>query len=243
MANVVMGLCASTDLRHVVELSESPFCHYTYSNVPKVMNYWHLSDAKFDQFIAPYLPEAGYLASGRGYYHVSHDFTKLPKPHSPALAGRGYVVASNPVAGNSVAGKLSLSAGYAVAVLHLHLGGGGLVPPLRIERLAFDSDRNFVALSQLASVLGSEALALGAMPGPKGDLPPLAIFTADAEYGKARFLSPLRAHEQVVGIIRVRTGAPRIYGDVYYLRPQSQTLASGKGKGKVQRSITGAYPR
>jgi hypothetical protein len=50
----------------------------------------------------------------------------------------------------------------------------------------------------------------------------------------------------VVGIIRVRTGAPRIYGDVYYLRPQSQTLASGKGKGKgkgkVQRSITELPP-
>ena len=113
MTNYVMGLCSSPNLRHPVEITCGAFCHYTYSNLTKVLSFWKLSDKVFLNFIKSYLPEEQFLSNGKAYRMLSHDLTKLLKPHSPSLPKRGYICESN-------SSGLSLSAGYHVSVLHVH---------------------------------------------------------------------------------------------------------------------------
>jgi hypothetical protein len=63
LANLVMSLCGCTPAKSVVELSESAFFHYHYSNLPKILNDIARDDTdslELDRLIRtlliPYLP-------------------------------------------------------------------------------------------------------------------------------------------------------------------------------------------
>jgi hypothetical protein len=239
MTNFIMSLSTDSGQKHPVELSESPFCHYTYSNLAKVLKYSEISDTKFLNFISDYLPEPSKLANGTPYRVLYHDLTKLVKKDSPCLEGRGYLVESNPVAGN-----LSLTAGYNVSVLHVGGDSNHSAPALMLKLLNVEDDKNEEILKQIDFVLQHEA-----MPFSTG----LTLIAADAGYGKAKFASPLFAHKNLVGIIRMRsgvkvwsiyagekskTGAPKIYAEKSYLNSQTVTkLFKGQKEPTVQKSI------
>jgi hypothetical protein len=221
LVNFIMGLASSPNISHPVEISESPFCHYTYSNLTKIVKYWNLKDETMLSFLSPYFPEPLQLACGRSYYTLAHDFTKLSKPHSATLEGRGYLLACNPVT------NISLTAGYPISALHIHGGHGGFMPPLLMERLSVDADKNAQVLSQLDTVLTHADLPLKAC---------ICLFLADSGYGKAKIMSALYEYTQVAGILRMRSGmkvwakyegeqkqkgTARIYGGKYYLSSQS----------------------
>ena len=239
MANYVMGLCSSPGLHHPVEITNSPFCHYTYSNLTKVLEYWELSDEAFLKFIKPYLPAEQFLPTGEPYRILSHDLTKLLKPHSPSLPNRGYVVESN-----SVAQNLSLSAGYHVSVLHVNDPFGGNALPLMAKRLEVESDKNAEILAQIEAVMNQDEM-------PFKDT--LTFFNGDSSYGKAAIIAPLHRYSKLVGILRMRggmkvwtchkggqkdSGARRVYGEKYYLRETDKEVTDKKsGRQSTQSSI------
>jgi hypothetical protein len=223
MANYVMGLCSSPNINHPVEITDNPFCHYTYSNLTKVLSFWELENEEFLKFVKNYLPPEKTLSNGKPYRMLSHDLTKLLKPHSPCLPERGYVVESN-----SVAQNLSLSAGYYVSVLHINVSDGNYAPPLMMERLEVESDKNAEILRQIDFVMKHSNM-------PFKDM--LTLFNGDTAYGKAVIIAPLYEYEELIGIFRMRSGikvwsffngeqkkggAPTIYGEKYYLRTETR---------------------
>ena len=237
LANYVMGLCSSPSLRSPVEITNSPFCHYTYSNLTKVLHFSDLTREKIIRHLSAYIPPAQVLSNGQSYYHLSHDFTTLLKPHSACLPGRGYVVTANPVAQN-----ISLSAGYAVSALHLNVP---CAAPLLLEKLDVSEDKTAAVLDQIKAVMTHSEL-------PFQDF--LTLFTADSAYGKASIISPLYDdYQNMVCILRMRagmkvwtayrgeqarTGTKRIYGEKYYLRPESKHCKDAKsGKETIQIGI------
>jgi hypothetical protein len=91
MSNYVMSLASSIHAQSPVDLSGSEFCHYHYSNLTKVLENWNISENAFQNFIKTYLPTPRSLESGLRYYAMTHDVTKMLKPHSPCLSDRQYV--------------------------------------------------------------------------------------------------------------------------------------------------------
>jgi hypothetical protein len=229
MINYLMGLCSSPGLHHPVEITNSAFCHLTYSNLTKVLSFWDLADTEWLKFAASYLPNEAILSSGKPYRLLSHDLTKLVKAHSHCLPGRSYVLLSN-----AVANKLSLSAGYQISALHTHDLSSSCAPSLLFDRIDIDADKNSVILAQIKQVMTHSDL-------PFKDI--LNVFVADAAYGKAAIIAPIYEYKNMVGILRMRTGmkvwtsytgsqkatgANRIYDEKYYLREGERQVTDKK---------------
>lgn len=224
MANFVMSLASSPLVTNPVGLSASPFCHYHYSNLTKVLRDWEVSESDFRAFIQPFIPGPRLSGKGLRYYALTHDLTKILKAHSPCLEDRQYV----PTANNVIASNRALGVGYPVSVLHFGAGKSGWCPPLALARLDSKADANAVAVEQIESLLQDKTLPFGEE---------LCLLRADSSYGKAIFLSPLYDTDNLVTIVRLRQGmkvwtkapdgestggARLIYGDKLYL-----TNASG----------------
>ena len=243
LANLVMSLCGCTTAKSVVELSESAFFHYHYSNLPKILNdiARNASESvKLDKLIGslliPYLPPIR-TELGVSFYGFSTDVTKLLKAHSPTLEGRGYV----PIANNVIARNQAIGVGYRVSMTHLNAleqGAEGWCPPMVVQRLAVEDDAIDVGVAQIRSLLTDPTLPFSTA---------LCIEKADMGYAHASFLSPLYALENLVCLVRFRPsskvwqpmsssseqtldaiksgtlqGAPAIYGKKWYLTDASQ---------------------
>jgi len=244
MANYVMGLASTPNLPHPVWLTDSPFNHYTYSNLAKVASFWELGDEEFLGLVKDYLPPQRVLSNGAQFHALAHDFTKMAKPHSHTLEGRGFLVQANPVAGN-----MSLTAGLPMSVLHARAGQGGHAPPLLMQVVDVMGDKNASVLAQVAAVMAHMGMPY------RGSL---TLLAADAWYGKAKLISPLHKHAGLVGILRLRSGmkvwtrhdgpqkgggAPRIYGERHYLHDGSRTQTSkGKALASVQVGLDALPP-
>ena len=255
LANLVMSLSGCTTAKSVVELSESAYFHYHYSNLPKILNDIAPDAAgvvELDRLIGallvPYLPPIR-SELGVTFYGLSIDVTKLLKAHSPTLEGRGYV----PIANNVIASNQSIGVGYRVSMNHLNAleqGADGWCPPLTVQRLTVEEVALDVGVAQIRSLLTDTTL-----PFSKA----LCIQKADMGYAHASFLAPLYALENLVCLVRFRPsskvwqqiseqpddsinsppikpvkGAPAIYGKKWYLTDTSQdkiyTVKGGKGE-------------
>ncbi|MFN0014508.1 MAG: hypothetical protein ACKVU2_08160, partial [Saprospiraceae bacterium] len=87
----MMSLASSASVSHPVELSAGPFCHYHNSNLTKVLRHWQVSESDFRAFVRPFVPAPRLFGEGVRYYAMTHDVTKMLKPHSPCLENRQYV--------------------------------------------------------------------------------------------------------------------------------------------------------
>lgn len=242
MTNFVMGLSSSSLLNSVVEVTNSSFCHYTYSNSTKVVTLWTVSDSELLTFFSAYVPPPRQLLSGVNFYGLTLDFTKSVKPFSPCLEGRGYHHVANPIVGGS-----SLTHGYGISVVHLGVGEQGWCPPLQIDRMDVKTDKLAFAAAQIKQILEHKDLPLKDS---------LVLLRADSYFGCAKFLS-LTYREDLVNITRMRSGMKvwaaydgtqkrkgrqRLFGDKLYLIPETRiTSFTDKKTGQLyevtQRSI------
>lgn len=224
MANFVMSLASNASVSHPVELSASPFCHYHYSNLTKVLGNWQVSETDFRAFVRQFVPSPRVFGEGVRYYAMTHDVTKMLKPYSPCLENRQYV----PTANNVIASNRALGVGYPVSALHLGAGQAGWCPPLALDRVGPQDDTNAVAVKQIESLLRDKTLPFGQE---------LCLLRGDSSYGKAIFLCPMYDLDRLVLIVRLRPGmkvwakapdgdptggATRIFGEKFYLTDTSR---------------------
>ena len=243
LTNIMMSLAnAGHQYKHPVELTLDPYCHYTYSNLSKVVKHFQYTEAILRQFFTAYADPPKRLISGKEYYAFGYDFTKVIKAYSHSLPNRGYLVAANPVAG-----KLGITAGYVLGALHYLCGEGGFAPMTSFMRIDTQQDKDNIALSQIRSFVADNKKQL--------EQSVIFLLAMDSAFGKAKILSPLHEHKQLVGLIRLRQGmkvwtvykgeqkgqgTDRIYGDQYYLFSESKTkktLRKGVEVTVVQQSI------
>lgn len=248
-ANYIISLAMNgRQGRHAVDLTDSPFNSYTYSNLTKVVKYWDIPRENFWKFIKDYFPAPRLLENGARYYGLSFDFTKLEKPHSRCLSGRAYVLKNNP--GGSV---VEVCGGYPISCLHLDTGERDFVPLLSAALVTTSEDKNAQAIGYIQDVLSSPHLPL-----KDG----WSILRVDSGLGKAKFLSPLLESNKKLGIItrfrhgikvyskytgeQKKTGTPRIYGQTYYLMAENRIaktkMKSGEIKETYQTAITELLP-
>ncbi|WP_394758371.1 hypothetical protein [Flavobacterium sp.] len=233
LANAVMALASATEAQSVVQLSKSEIFHYHYSNLTKIMTDISFDEQSYESLIqevnlviSRYIPPIR-KEEGTEFYGFTTDTTKIIKAHSPTLEGRTYV----PIANNAIKGNKPVGIGYPVSCLHLNpfeQGQGGWCPPMTVERLTATRNAIEAGAKALMSVMTDKTL-------PFGDS--LCLHKADTSYGQAAFLSPTHEAANLVNIVRLRAsskiyqsesdtqtgGAPKIYGQKWYLIPETDT--------------------
>jgi hypothetical protein len=235
-----MSLSSNTQKGCPVWLSKSPSFHYSYSNITKVLKYWDISLDDFLPLIYDYFPEFRELENGKSYRLFHHDYTKVCKPNSRCLAGRGYLVESN-----SVAGNLHITAGYPLSCLHIGAGSGGFAPMLSCERVEINADKNDQFLAQFKSVKeGIDRLDKAVKAAIS-----LFVLCADSAYFKAKALCPLYEYSDVVSVFRVKGGikvwtqASKGAGnDANSAKSPTENGSKGSSKGNSNGSSKGGAP-
>ena len=241
LANLVMSLSAQATAQSVVGLSESELFHYHYSNLPKI-----LADIAFDEpsfscltqkircLLSRYVPPVR-EEEGVTFYGMTTDVTKILKPHSPTLEGRGYV----PIANNMIRTNKAIGVGFRLSMTHLNAfdtGEAHWCPPLSIQRMGVQDAALAVGIEQIKSLLADPTFPFGEN---------LVVHKADSAYGCAAFLAPLYELDNLVNLVRLRPsskvygapfndqtgGAPQIYGEKWYLSEQTGNKTYHK-KGK-----------
>jgi len=217
-----MALCSDRDALSVVGLSHSPLFHYQYSSICDGLSRMARCSDPTARDALLLAHRLSLLESGpafeRDHALLQSDATPHPKPHSPTLPGRGYIYQPN-----AVAGQRPVNIGYDLSYLNLSEPESGWSLPLSIQRVGTDETATECILAQLEAVLATPALARES----------LIVNTLDSKYGTAAYFAPSHAHAALVSVVRLRQGqkiyvsAPaggsKIYGDCFYLIPQSQT--------------------
>jgi hypothetical protein len=223
-----MALASYPEARSPVELSLSPVYQYQFSSIAKVLNHIagdtesHLMVQKaIREMCMPYFNRSGSLLPS---YLLQTDTTPVGKPHSPTLPERTYIATPN----NVIPGNKPLTIGYELSFVNLSDRESGWSLPLSIKRVALGRTASQCALEQLKDLFAHSQLNLTGR---------LVINTLDSKYGNAHYLAPAHQHEQLINVVRLRSGmkvwkrhprtgtggADGVYGEKYYLLMQSQS--------------------
>jgi hypothetical protein len=221
-----MALASFQEARSLVELSLSPVYHYQFSSIAKVLDHITADEVSYSAvqraIVGMCMPYFDTSVSGRTYLFQT-DTTPVCKPHSPTLKERTYVAVPN----NMIAGNKPLNIGYDVSFVNLSDPQSAWSLPLSVKRVGVDETASECALRQLRQLFAHPELDLRSAR---------IINTLDSKYGNARYLAPAHQHQQLLNVVRLRTGmkvwkrayqtqtggAPRVYGEKYYLHTQSQ---------------------
>jgi hypothetical protein len=222
LANFVMAIASDVQARSIVEYSESAVFQYQYSSISQMYirivageeaNVLDFVE-KTKRFVLSWMSKIPDFAVA-GIVRVALDCTPVKKPHSDCLPDKQYVYTVN----NTIQGNKPIEIGYLLSSLNI-----GFAPkwsiPVSLVRVKSDESSVAVGVAQL--------LALAQSPECKDKL---VVATEDSGYGHAGFLAPLHAQENLVNVVRLRTGnvwtanprsktggANGIYGICYHLR-------------------------
>jgi hypothetical protein len=223
LVNIILGLCSTPGIRHVVEVSLSPFFQYSYSIVTKVVTRWKCERETLLIFVLNWLGPARKLSNGKTFFSFIHDFTKISKPHSECLATRSFHVTNNPIGG-----RRQLSGGYDLGCLVYDSAESGHCPVVDYWRLDGDENQLEIARSQTASLMKHLNVSSDYI-----------FIKTDSNYGRAAFLHMAYAYHNMLIISRLQSGInvytpyegeekrgrKRIFGDTYVLCDQSRDKA------------------
>ncbi len=157
------------------------------------------------------------------YFLFQTDTTPVCKPHSPTLKERSYVAVPN----NVIPGNKPLGVGYELSFVNIGEPESSWSLPLSIKRVGIHQTASECALEQLSVLFSHPELLFADQT---------VVNTLDSKYGNAHYLAPAHQHDQLVNVVRLRSGmkvwkqnvrtdtggVPGIYGEKYYLHPESQ---------------------
>lgn len=220
MVNIILALSSMWSIKHVVELTLSPFFQYSYSVLTKVLTRWKCSREELVKFVLQWVGASNRLSNDLTYYSFIHDFTKLSKPHSECLTKRSYHVTNNPIGG-----RRQLSGGYDFACLAYDSEQSGHCPIVDCLRLNGDENQLAIARDQIELLMKYFNLPSD-----------LVLIKTDSNYGRVAFLHTAYQYSNMLIISRLQSGInvyqpyegeqkrgrKRIYGPAFVLREKSQ---------------------
>ena len=250
LANLVMSLSSRVGCTSVTSLSESLLYHYQYSSICDTIHNIALTPADLAVLktvvLRDLFRDTNGVAPVESIYTLQIDVCNAEKAATRCFAGR----TQNYKANNAVPGNRPVSPGYAVSYLNLCESEQSWSLPLHSQRVELSQSESECAQQQLAILLSDPQLPFGSA---------LTIAVLDSKYGNAAYLSAVYAHENLVNIVRHRSGskiylsveshnpqgAPTQYGGEYFLLPESRTyegICKDKPYQKRQTSIFDISP-
>lgn len=230
--NLVISLSSYESARSVVELSESPVFHHQYSSIRDgIAGIGHTAaeqESSMSQVRDLGLSSIDFSSSTRVLLQT--DASSVIKAHSSCLSDRQYVKTNN----NVISSNKPISTGYPISLVNISPGVGKWSIPIDICRINSTQSASECAAKQINHLVSQ---------APLSDL--LVINTLDSGYGSPAYLTPVYEQAHLVNIVRfrygkkvwlspsestkapviggssIKKGAPRIYGDCYYLIDQS----------------------
>jgi len=217
LAGIVMALSSEQEASSPTSLSLSPFWHYHYSILNKVVSeICNESDfeRRLHRLFSWYFPESS-------TYILQSDITPLVKAHSPTLEDRCYISIPNNIIGRNQ----PISAGFKCAYVNVSADKAWSLP-LSTRRVPFEEDDRVFSARQLNEVLSS-------LDYPLND-GKTVVNVADSAYAVPEYLQPtLSKHSHLVQVVRYRAGSKvykkyvgtskkKVYGDIYYLQEANE---------------------
>lgn len=228
---MVISLSSYEAARSITELSESPLFHHQYSSIRDGITGVGADEATQQQTMQQArqicLSEIDFSTSDR--ILLQTDASSIVKPHSACLEDRQYVKINN----NVIAQNAPISVGYPISLVNWSAGVGKWSVPIDIRRIPSDQSATDCAVEQMHDLLKES---------PFRDL--LVINTLDTGYGNTAYLGAVWENINLVNLARFRygkkvwlqsmeilqtqasstaRGAPRVYGEKFYLTDQSGT--------------------
>lgn len=218
LINLVMALSSNTTVDNPVALSLSPVYHYQFSSINKTVGSLAADTDSYQDTLSN-LQIIAY-----NHFEIDNEILlvtdKVPlyKPHSPTLKDRGYVYKPN----NKVGGNQPIDVGYGYSFVNLLSSNDNWNVPFDICRVPPDQTDSQVACRQIKDL----------MFHPKLNLSDKAVTNLlDSHYGNASYLSPTYEYENLVNIVRFRSGSKiypmteaeskKTYGPKHFLIPES----------------------
>lgn len=211
-----MALASFQSAKSVVALSRSPLFHRQYSSVHKAiaglaLDKWSLKKV-LDQLQHQWLEY--FPVRGRNYWQT--DVVNIFRQHSPCLRERQYRHKAN----NVIRGNKPIGIGYGLSSLNLADFESSWSVPFELRRIKPDEDEIKVGARQIRAVCQRPEFASG-----------LNLNAADSAYGTAKYICRVNDIGNLVNVVRLRHGrrvfeaireestggAPRVYGQEYYL--------------------------
>jgi len=220
-----MALASYEGARSVTGLSESPVYHYQYSSISKSVREL-ARDAKERSVVQEEFQKLSYpyycpVEESTAHVLLHTDSTPVEKIYSPTLANRTYIAIPN----NVIPGNKPLSVGYDVSFINLSEPETKWSLPLSVQRVSERETASQRAIAQLNQLFSHPDLGLSQR---------LVLNSLDCKYGNAAYLAPTFGFENLVNVVRMRSGmkvwtadprpdtggAPGVYGEKYYLIDQ-----------------------
>jgi hypothetical protein len=229
--NLVISLSSDENARSVVELSESPLFHHQYSSIRDAIAGVGKDESEQSQTMetgrAIVLSELDLPADCRVLLQT--DASSIVKAHSDCLEDRQYVKTNN----NVIRKNQPISIGYSISLVNMSPGAGKWSIPLDIRRVNSEQTASECAVEQMEALITDEPLSKC-----------FIINTLDTGYGSPAYLGAVYGYTHLVNLIRFRhgkkvwlqwsdsvtndssrgiskKGAPRIYGEQFYLIGES----------------------
>ena len=233
--NLVISLGSYEPARSVTELSESPLFHHQYSSIRDGISGIGCDEEEqrsaMKQVRQLGLDQVDF--TNRTRILLQTDASSIVKPHSNCLEDRQYVKINN----NVISQNQPISVGYPVSLVNISPDVGKWSIPIDMRRIPSTQSATGIAVEQIMELVQEP---------PLDNL--LVINTLDTGYGNAAYMSPVCEAENLVNLVRFRygkkvylpwsdgftkpdnseasiknRGAPRIYGDKFYLINHSDT--------------------
>lgn len=233
-----MALSANLGAKSPVELSTLPVFLYQNTSVSKSIaglaqapESWSSTELNIQHLVQLHVSRQ---MIEQPVLHLQTDTTPVRHPHSPTLEDKTYIYVPN----NKVAGNKPLSVGYQVSAIHIGEARSHWSLPLSMRRVGTDQGAIECAVGQIDQLFDPQT---GILPLREGQL---VLNDADTGYAHPAYVAPLHRHEDLVNIIRLRSGskiwdagplsgtggAPRIYAETpFYLRNLTQESNFKKG--------------
>jgi len=207
------ALCSNPDLQTIVLLSLSLYFRRNYNSLYKLITGYPIEEEQDipAQLMAPYLPHP----QQRKFWLLGVDVTSCPRPHATRLEDRSYVYQPNPIRGNKpVTVGHSFSDVFLLPERSPHEYEHWALP-LSDKRLKTKADKKQQAIRQIDRLLNHQGLPFYQQ---------LCALVGDSDYSAPAFLAAICSHQNLSGIIRVRSNR------VFFCQPKAAHSAPKRGR-------------
>lgn len=237
----MMAVASYREAKSVVALSKSPVFHHQFSSISKAIEALAKNERELKRVGKLFREQWLKYFPLKERNHFQTDVVNIFRSFSPCLKARQYRHQAN----NVIAGNKALGIGYGLSLVNLADFESGWSLPFDLKRVGSNEDEIEVAAAQIKTICESAEFVES-----------LNINAADSSYGVAKYISQVNGISNLVNIVRLRhgnkvyesesqktSGAPQIYGSLYYLIEKSGWKEYKKGEKVYRKYQTSIYEK
>lgn len=228
LANLVMAVSSAPRASSVTELSLSPCYHYQYSSIGKSISSIGRDLPGFGRHLNALLGRFHPRTSPSGFWLLNTDASPLLRPYAECLENRGYVYSAPHGVGKNrpvAVGNEFSAIGLSMSTHGWQSGSPPWNPPLSMEAIPFEGNRNSFTAGQVNRLLDDSSLPIGKS---------LTVNTLDSNYSSPEYIADTYRQPNLVNIIRMASNRNVWLGlNAEQARSRRESNSDSRGASKV----------